>query len=92
MERARPIEGHPTVEHFREIARELSVVLPISIYERANCALFNTVVIIDADGSVLGVGKSVHAKLLWHVFENIFLYMFPVPVVVGPDISKVAHS
>src|SRR5688500_12952063 len=29
--RARPVEGHPTVEHFRRVAAELNVVLPVSI-------------------------------------------------------------
>jgi len=51
LKRAIPIEGHPTVEHFRAVARELGVVLPISVFERANNALFNTVAMIDADGA-----------------------------------------
>ena len=33
--RAQPVEGHPTIAHFRALARELGVVLPISFYERA---------------------------------------------------------
>ncbi|NBT27751.1 MAG: N-carbamoylputrescine amidase, partial [Actinobacteria bacterium] len=41
--RALPIDGHPTVRHFQDVARELGVVLPISVFERANNALFNTV-------------------------------------------------
>src|SRR5689334_14704171 len=51
FDRARPVEGHPTVAHFSELARELDVVLPISIYERANNSTFNSIVIVDADGS-----------------------------------------
>jgi N-carbamoylputrescine amidase len=60
FDRARPIDGHPTVEHFRGVAASLDVVLPISIYERANNATFNTVVMIDADGSVLGTYRKSH--------------------------------
>ena len=60
LKRARPIEGHPTVEHFRGVARELGVVLPISVYERANNALYNTVAMIDADGSVMGLYRKSH--------------------------------
>jgi N-carbamoylputrescine amidase len=60
LKRARPIEGHPTVEHFRGVARELGVVLPISVYERANNALYNTVAMIDADGSVMGIYRKSH--------------------------------
>ena len=60
LKRALPIEGHPTVEHFRGVARELGVVLPISVYERANNALFNTVAMIDADGTVMGIYRKSH--------------------------------
>ena len=60
LKRAIPIEGHPTVEHFRAVARELGVVLPISVYERANNALFNTVAMIDADGAVMGIYRKSH--------------------------------
>ncbi len=57
---AHPVEGHPTVEHFRSVAAELDVVLPLSIYERAGNARFNTVVMVDADGSVLGTYRKSH--------------------------------
>ena len=58
--RARPVDGHPTVEHFRAVAAELGVVLPLSIYERAGQATFNTVVVVDADGAVLGTYRKSH--------------------------------
>jgi N-carbamoylputrescine amidase len=58
--RALPIEGHPTVAHFSELAAELGVVLPLSVYEQANNATFNTVVIVDADGSRLGIYRKSH--------------------------------
>jgi N-carbamoylputrescine amidase len=60
FDRARPMDGHTTVEHFRKLAKELAVVLPVSIYERAGQATFNTVVVIDADGSVLGRYRKSH--------------------------------
>ena len=58
--RAHPIEGHPTVEHFQTVAAELGIVLPINVYERAGQATFNTVVMIDADGSALGTYRKSH--------------------------------
>ena len=58
--RALPIEGHPTIEHFQALARELSVVLPVSVYERAGNARFNSIAIIDADGTNLGVYRKSH--------------------------------
>ena len=58
--RARPLDGHPTVEHFAAVAAELGVVLPLSVYERAGQARFNTVVVVDADGAVLGHYRKSH--------------------------------
>ena len=60
FELAHPLEGHPAVEHFRAVARELKVVLPVSLFERANNSYFNTVVMLDADGSVLGHYRKSH--------------------------------
>ena len=60
FDRARPLDGHPTVEHFRGVAAELDVVLPLSVYERANHATYNSVVIVDADGAVLGTYRKSH--------------------------------
>lgn len=60
FERAREIEGHPTVERFAKLAAELEVVLPISLYERANAATFNAVAVLDADGTMLGVYRKSH--------------------------------
>jgi N-carbamoylputrescine amidase len=60
LDRARPLDGHPTIDHFRRVAAELDVVLPLSVYERAGQALFNTVAVVDADGSVLGHYRKSH--------------------------------
>ena len=60
LAKARPLVGHPTVEHFAALARELQVVLPISFYERAGNELFNSCAIVDADGTVLGVYRKSH--------------------------------
>jgi N-carbamoylputrescine amidase len=60
LELALPLEGHPAVEHFRKVARELQVVLPISVFERANNAFYNSVAVVDADGSVLGSYRKSH--------------------------------
>jgi N-carbamoylputrescine amidase len=57
---ARPIEGSPVVARFQALARELSVVLPLSVFERHNNAYFNSLAMIDADGAVLGVYRKSH--------------------------------
>ncbi len=58
--RARPLDGHPTIERFRGVAAELDVVLPLSVYERAGQATFNTVAVVDAGGAVLGSYRKSH--------------------------------
>lgn len=60
LDRARSLAGHPTIEHFAAIASELDIVLPLSVYERAGQALFNTVVIVDGDGTTLGRYRKSH--------------------------------
>ena len=55
-----PIEGHPLVARMSRLAAELGVVLPISFFERANNAYFNSVAMIDADGRVLGLYRKSH--------------------------------
>jgi N-carbamoylputrescine amidase len=58
--RARPVEGNPTLAHFRALAAELGVVIPVSFYEQAGPELYNSVAVIDADGSLLGVYRKSH--------------------------------
>lgn len=57
---AEPLAGHPAVAHFAPLARELGVVLPLSVFEAAGPVRFNTVVMLDADGSVLGHYRKSH--------------------------------
>jgi N-carbamoylputrescine amidase len=57
---ATPLDANPALRRLREVARELAVVLPVSFFERANQAFFNTVAIVDADGTVLGTYRKSH--------------------------------
>jgi N-carbamoylputrescine amidase len=57
---AQPLEGNPLVARFASLARELGVVIPVSVFERAGPAFFNTVVVVDADGQVVGVYRKSH--------------------------------
>jgi len=57
---AQPIEGHPLVARMSRLASELGVVLPISFFERANNAYFNSLAMIDGDGKVLGLYRKSH--------------------------------
>lgn len=57
---ASSVENNKAVNHFKNIAKELGVVLPISFYERDVNALYNSLAMIDANGSLLGVYRKTH--------------------------------
>lgn len=57
---AEPAEGHPLVARFAALAKELAVVLPVSFFERAGQAYFNSVAMVDSDGRVLGLYRKSH--------------------------------
>src|SRR5574339_630803 len=57
---ARPLEGNPTIALFQQLAKEHALVIPISFFERSGPAYYNSVAVIDADGSVLGCYRKSH--------------------------------
>jgi N-carbamoylputrescine amidase len=57
---ASEVECNKAVNHFRKVAKELGVVLPVSFYEKRNNARYNAMALIDADGEVLGVYRKSH--------------------------------
>ena len=57
---ARSLEEDEAVNHFKKVAAELEVVLPISFYEKDVNVFYNTTAVIDADGSVLGIYRHTH--------------------------------
>jgi N-carbamoylputrescine amidase len=57
---AQEVDNSPLIRHFQALARELEVVLPLSFFERAGYAHYNSLVVIDADGSLLDVYRKTH--------------------------------
>jgi N-carbamoylputrescine amidase len=57
---AAPFEGHPLIGGMSALAAELNVVLPVSFFERAGHAHFNSLAMVDADGAVLGLYRKSH--------------------------------
>ena len=57
---AHSVEGHPFLERFGALAKELGVVLPVSFFEKANQTYFNSLMMFDADGTDLGVYRKSH--------------------------------
>jgi len=57
---AYPYRDHPVVAALAPLAGELGVVLPLSIFEKAGQEYYNSLVMADADGSILGVYRQTH--------------------------------
>ncbi len=60
LDLATAVDGNPLIRHFQRLAAELEVVLPISWFERAGNAFFNSLCMVDADGEALGVYRKAH--------------------------------
>jgi N-carbamoylputrescine amidase len=60
FDRAHPVDGHPFIPRFQALAKELSVVLPLSFFERAGHTFYNSLVMIDATGERLGLYRKSH--------------------------------
>ena len=57
---ANEVSKHPYLEKFSNLAKKLKVVLPISFFEQAKNSYFNSVMIIDADGTYKGIYRKSH--------------------------------
>ena len=57
---ATTVEENPAIKRFMEVAKELSVVIPISFFEKRGNTQFNSIVVIDADGTNLGIYRKTH--------------------------------
>ena len=60
MSLATTLEENPAVNHFKQVAKELELVLPVSFYEKRGNTGFNSIAVIDADGSILGIYRKTH--------------------------------
>jgi len=49
-----------TIAHFQEMAKKYHIVLPISFFERKNTVYFNSLAMIDSDGTILGLYRKSH--------------------------------
>jgi beta-ureidopropionase len=69
---AEPADG-PTVQRFAALAKELQLVIVLPIYEVANEGeYYNTAVVLDSDGSVLGSYRKHHIPNLPQFWEKFY--------------------
>ena len=57
---ATSVSDNKAINHFMQVAKELKVVLPISFFEKDGNVTYNSVAVIDADGSMLGIYRKTH--------------------------------
>lgn len=57
---AEVFEESKLIKRFQALAKELEVVLPISFFEKDGNVFFNSLVMIDADGTVVGKYRKAH--------------------------------
>ena len=57
---AKTLSDQPTIKKMQIIAKDRGVVLPISFFEKSGPVYFNSIVIIDADGSIVGHYRKSH--------------------------------
>lgn len=57
---ARPLNEHPAVMAMQKLAKELSVCIPTSFFEKDGPHYYNSLACIDADGNILGVYRKTH--------------------------------
>ena len=57
---ATSVADNAAINHFKALAKELDIVLPISFYEKSGNTFFNSVTVIDADSEILGTYRKTH--------------------------------
>jgi len=57
---AKPFAENPVIAEMAMLAKKMSIVLPVSFFEKAGHAHFNSLAMIDADGTVLGLYRKSH--------------------------------
>ncbi|WP_432507276.1 nitrilase-related carbon-nitrogen hydrolase [Kineococcus arenarius] len=69
---AEPADG-PVVQRFAALAKELGVVSVLPIYEEQQAGVYyNSAVVVDADGSVLGTYRKVHIPHVDRFWEKFY--------------------
>lgn len=57
---AHPLENHPTIAHFQKFCKKLGVCMPVSFFERDGQHYYNSMAMVDSDGTVMGVYRKSH--------------------------------
>ncbi len=57
---AEEFSSSKTIKHFQDIAKECHMVLPISFFEKKGNCFYNSLAMIDSDGTIVGLYRKSH--------------------------------
>ena len=57
---AKSFEDNQTIALMAKVAKDNNVALPVSFFEKSNKAYFNTIAMVDSDGTILGRYRKSH--------------------------------
>lgn len=57
---ARTLDDQPTIQRMQSVARDRGIVIPVSFFEKSGLAHYNSIVVVDADGSIVGHYRKSH--------------------------------
>ena len=57
---AKPLENNQLIKQFLDLAKELKVVILVSYFEKAKDEYFNSLVVVDSDGTVMDNYRKTH--------------------------------
>jgi len=60
FQHAYPAESHPCVIECRKLAKDLGVIIPVSIFEKAGHEYYNAVIVVDETGEIMGTYRKSH--------------------------------
>ncbi|MFK7730004.1 MAG: N-carbamoylputrescine amidase [Pseudomonadales bacterium] len=60
LDLAKPMNAQPTIARMQVLAKQLGVVIPVSFFEKSGLVHYNSIAIIDADGSIVGHYRKSH--------------------------------
>ena len=90
MSLATTLEENPAVNHFKQVAKELELVLPVSFYEKRGNTGFNSIAVIDADGKLVESWTSEAGKT--HMIERLPVGKYTLREESAPYGYKVASD
>ncbi|MEM7432166.1 MAG: N-carbamoylputrescine amidase [Pseudomonadota bacterium] len=57
---AHSLEAQPTIKRMQTLAKERGLVIPVSFFEKSGLAHYNSIAVVDADGSIVGHYRKSH--------------------------------